>query len=145
MSYNNYNRFGGNSARDFSFSKAGNQNRYQGGFSRAPYAQPKKHSGAKAKSDKNGNPCIVAWNYSRSRGMLSIFIAPYKNTAKHTSKAGKVYYNWIAKIFNKKTMQTSIIPCLVNEQCDKAVIQEIGFVVNCRASNGGYAGKFTKS
>lgn len=148
MAYNNNYRGNGNYRMNSGRSNySGPYNQQSGGGygnrNRSFNDRPRKHSGAKLKQDKNGNMCIVAWNYSRKDGMVSVFAAPYKGTDQHESKAGKQYANWMVKITSKSIDKH--FPVLVNLQTMKFVINEgFGWVVNPNAPNGGYCGTFKK-
>lgn len=146
MGYNNYNNNRGryDNGRGYSGGGYSNRNQYSGG--NGQQRQQKKHSGAKYHaSSKNGNPCIVAWNYSRATGLVKVFIAPYSGTGEHESKNGKTYQNWMCKIEGKK-IAPQHFPVLVNTANNKAVIDTNGWgwVVNPSAPNGGYCGSFKK-
>lgn len=74
--------------------------------------EQKKRSGAKRGQTKDGNPWISAWNYSRSRGMLTALAFPYNNTHETESNSGKKWQNWMVKLKWKKTGQEKVVPCL---------------------------------
>jgi len=135
MAYNNFNRPYNNSG--YGNNRGYNNNNYNN-------RPKKKHSGCRAGTDKKGNPYLTGWNYSKSRGMISFFAAPTSKTKKSTSGSGRTWYNWMLKVFNKRTLQTTIYSCLVTEDCSKAVIEKLGFVMNAKAPNGGYVGSFTR-
>lgn len=138
---------------------------YGGGYSPVPYAyqrpkrgyykgaqswgvqrpQGKKRSGAKyIHTSKNGNPCITAWNASKSRGLLSILVAPYKGTKVVHSKSGREWHVWMASVIFKKTGQKSLSPVLVDAAKHSCTIKELGLTINPGAPNGGYCGTFVK-
>ena len=109
-----------------------------------------KHSGAKnvSKADKDGVIIfegISAWNYSKDKGMVTVFITPYnKSKDLVKSQSGKVYMKMIAKIMYTRTGNVLIRPVLCNVNTDRVVISDLGWVVNPNAKNGGYCGSFTK-
>lgn len=135
---------------------------YQGrgnGFTKAPYNpqyQPrfnkpqKKHSGAKFGfvHGEEGRPYVTGWNYSKSRGMVSIICSPYKGksseTKRRTSKSGKVWENWKAKVKHERTMQTVWYNCLYDVNGRKVIIKDLGMVIKPSSPNGGYCGRFKK-
>lgn len=110
--------------------------------------QPKKHSGAKLtvmqKGKHKGQQCIVAWNYSRQRGLISVIAAPYKGTKEVKSKTGRKWQNWMVTIRNKRTMQETITSGLFDPASRKLIVNDLGMVMNPGAPNGGYFGKFTR-
>jgi hypothetical protein len=142
-----YNGQGNNS--NFSPYAGQNQRPYNQGFNNAPRGgsqnfQPKKHSGAKGGNDKNGNPYVRGWNFSKRNGLRAFFCSPYKNTTKHEAeKSGRVYENWMCKV-TLSDGQTFIKGCLYEAATGKVTISDMGMVINPRANNGGYCGTFSK-
>ncbi len=112
----------------------------------------KKHSGAKisriTKGQNTDSDCIVAWNYSKARGLVKLLITPYKGTKRVDSKPGKLWENWMVKVTISRTLSESITSAMVEVNSGggiiKATIQQFGWVVNPKAPNGGYCGTFTK-
>lgn len=118
-----------------------NYNVPSGGY--AP--KPKKHSGAK-KIVKNGVDYISAWNYSRQKGMVTVFIAPYnKSDVVHSAGSGKKYRSLMCQIEYKNSGVSKHFPVLINIDTERVSIPEMGWVVNHRAPNGGYCGIFSKN
>lgn len=153
MYNNNYNRGGsygrsngnGYAPRGGSYSRGNaGYNSNGNGYNNSQRTGPKKHSGAKYHAtSKNGNPCINAWNYSRRLGLVSLLIAPYKNSSAHKSKSGKVWHNWMCTVTCKGQPEQHF-PVLVEEASKRAIIPSFGWVVNPSAAHGGYCGTFTK-
>ena len=143
MAWNNnqYRPFGGGNYQNYSFQKAGNQNRYQGGFSRAPYRQQKKHSGAKFGQAEN--PFVHGWKYDRRNGLRSFIAGPYKgknsSTKRFTSKTGKEWENWAVKI---QLANGQIIwkQCLYQVASRRVFINDMGLMMSPNSPNGGYIG-----
>ncbi len=104
--------------------------------------QVKKHSGSKTgySHGQQDHPYVTGWNYSRRNGMTKIICGPYKNTKKVTSKTGKVWENWCAKI-QVGNQQPYLCSCMFDVQNRKVVIHQLGWVLN-PAKN--YCGTFTK-
>jgi len=105
----------------------------------------KKHSGCKSgvfTSDTRKNvPYVQGWNYSRAHGMVSIMCSPYSKTHVVTSGTGKNWETWIAKI-TPKMSAPFVQPCLFEVGTGRVIIKGLGIVMNPRAANGGYCGKF---
>src|ERR1043165_1292605 len=107
--------------------------------------QQKKHSGAKlspiTKGTQQSGMCIVAWNYSRGKGLVKCLIVPYKGTKQHDSKTGKIWENWMVKINYTKTGQeltkSALVQVTPNGDVIKAFVNHMGWVVNPKAPNGG--------
>lgn len=116
-------------------------------YQNAQYAK-KKHSGAKTvrsrKPGFEGVEFISAWNYSRRRGMITCFISEYKKTKTTTANNGTQYRNLLAKVVYKDSGVEKLMGALLNLSNDKITIPELGMVVNVKAPNGGYFGKFSK-
>lgn len=108
----------------------------------------KKHSGAKSgvnsKGSAKGKQNITGWNYSRNGGLLTFIATSYKDTDKHKSKSGRVWENWMVSWFNKTTKAKGVVSGLYDTTTGKLIINDWGWVVNPKAPNGGYSGKFTK-
>lgn len=124
------------------YSQDRNENSYQD-------REQKKHSGAKKVFMKagqhQGEACLVAWNYSKGKGMVKVLITPYGKTHESTSKNGRTWLNMFCKIFYVNTgveIKTSV---MVDANSYKGTVKELGWIVNPNAPNGGYCGTFTKS
>ncbi len=122
--------------------KASNQ-----GYAKKSYQEEqKKHSGCKqviiSKGQYEGSTAFSGWNYSKARGLLSFFAAPYNGTHETKGKVnGNLHLNYILKITNKRTMQIHIMPCLYNKSTGKVTCMKLNLVMNPKAPNGGYCGK----
>lgn len=103
----------------------GNQNGMQ--YDRSYQAQRpiKKRSGSKVKTDKNGRPCIIGWNKSKSRGFISFIASPHKKKSKTKSKKSDL---WMVK------MQTNLgVKWFVGFYCvdtKKLTIPDLQMVAN---------------
>jgi hypothetical protein len=113
--------------------------RYYGGNYRQQYT--KKSGASWTQESKNGNPCISAWKASRRDGLTSILIAPYKHTKIVESKNGRKWHVWMCNI--RQGINENHFPVLVDVQKQMCVIDKLGWVVNCKAKNGGYCGTFS--
>jgi hypothetical protein len=113
----------------------------QRSYGNRPQAAPKKHSGCKYRSSaKNGKPCMTGWNYSKRYGIISIIASP--NTNKLKTKSSRLE-NWYVKVTINKEVKW--MHGFFNTDNKKVIIQELGFVMNPNASNGGYCGKYFKT
>jgi hypothetical protein len=110
---------------------------------------PKKHSGCKQvvmqRGGNSGETCLVVWNFSKRRGMISGIITPYKGTKTSTSKNGRVWENWFCTLDYKDSGQQRKCSALVDPSTGKAIVKELGMIANPRAKNGGYFGTFTNN
>lgn len=109
----------------------------------------KKHSGASLHTsfaDKktgeiiNGK-FITAWNYSKSRGMLSIIASPRVDADKRKT-ANPKYENWSVKVFFKRTLETKWYNGFYDLVTGKLTVKDMEFVINPKAKNGGYCGTY---
>jgi hypothetical protein len=111
-----------------------------------------KHSGCHTGTFKEGaklkgKAFVQGWKWSKSHGMLSFLAFPYsgKNskTEKHVGEQnGNTWYNWVVKVYHDRTKETKLHTCLANATLDKIIIEELSFVMNTKAPNGGYVGPY---
>lgn len=111
----------------------------------------KKHTGCKyINSDKNGNPCTVGWNYSRANGLVSFLACVYsankekgtKGSDVHESpKSGRKWINVMVKV-SPKMAKPFIVSGMMDQATGAVTISELGLIMNPKAPNGGYCGKF---
>ncbi|TRX16736.1 hypothetical protein [Flavobacterium franklandianum] len=87
---------------------------------------------------------ITAWNYSKSRGLLTIIASPRKDPSKRKT-ANPKFENWACKVFFKRTLQTVWYNGFFDLAKKKLTIKDMEFVLNPKAKNGGYCGTFVKS
>lgn len=130
--YNNqrgYNSYGGGYARGNSYSRGG------GSYSR----QQRKKSGSKSGIGKNGKPYVTGWNASRQYGLVTFLCVPYSGTGVHESRRGVKWENWMCKV-SPKYGKPYLTSCLYDGQ--KCIVSDLGIVINPRANNGGYCGRF---
>jgi hypothetical protein len=143
----NYNR-GNNYSGGYSRGNGGGYNRgYNNGGNNGGQMPIKKHSGAKMginqRGTQKGKQHIVFWNYSRQRGLISGIATPYKGTKEVKSKtSGRIWQNWMVSLQNKKTFQSWTTSGLFSPESGRLIIDSLGWVVNPKAKNGGYAGTF---
>ncbi len=133
--YNNYRRNDYQQRREFVQGYNSNRNQYS--------VQKRKHSGCKAGNDRNGQPFVRGWKFDRRHGLRSFLAVPYKGTSEHTSNSGRVWYNWMVKI-SAAGSKPEIVSGLYDPSSGKVIIRDLSFVMNPRASNGGYVGSFIK-
>jgi hypothetical protein len=137
MSYNNNNSHYNNNG--------GGNNNYQNNNNNNNNASKKKHSGATKGIDKNGKQYFRGWNFSKRRGMLTVFVTAYKSSSEHTSpKSGITYTNLMAKLHYKDSGVEKIVGALLSHKTHRVIIPELGMVLNPDAPNKGYFGKFTR-
>lgn len=139
MSYRSY---GGNSRYNNSYNNNYSRSNYGnsgGGYRRGGRSQ-KKHSGCKAGVDRNGNPYVRGWNYSRRNGLVTYYCSPYKNTSEHESQSGRMWHNWMVRI-QKNGQKQQLASCLYDPQKRMVTISEVGFVLNPQTNYCGHFGR----
>ncbi len=102
---------------------------------------PKKHSGCSHKPDKNGNPCTTGWNWSRRHGMMTFLCVVTKKSDVHKSGSGKEWINVMVIVSKEKEVEQKTNG-LMDKASGKVIIDTMGMVLNPRAKNGGYCGRF---
>lgn len=118
-----------------------NNNNRNNSNNRSSGGSEKKHSGCKAGFTKKGDPFTQGWNVSKRHGMMSFLAVPYKGSKLVTSKSGKRWLNVMVKVSPEKA-QPFIVSGMRNDDTGQVTIQELGMVMNPKAPNGGYCGKF---
>ena len=137
--FNPYN----NQFKGYSFQPYNKQQYAQnGGFVNQHQKPFVKHSGCTSGIDKRGKNYVRGWKYTKGQGLVTFFAAPYHGTKSHKSNTGNVWHNWVVKIEHQRTMQTTVLPCLVNSSFNKVIIKKLGFVMNTKGGKGGYVGPF---
>jgi hypothetical protein len=124
--------------------KGGYNNNYNGGYNAPP--PPPKRSGAKFTMLKDGKHkglyIVNAWNTSKSRGMITAKVAPYHASDKIvTSEKGNEYVKMMASIFYKRTGQTLLMPCLMNQETQVIVLKDLGMVITPNGTGRTRSGK----
>ena len=108
----------------------------------------KKRSGAKEtiqKKGKNkGKLAIVAWNYSRRRGMIQFSAFENKKSKRVKSKKGNRYLSLIGELVMKDTGEVTIHPIVYDVDSGKAYLRRLHMVISTKAPNGGYFGTANK-
>lgn len=110
----------------------------------------KKHSGCKKitsyvdKKTAEVKPAqmIQAWNYSVSRGMMTMIASPRKKGAATKNPNQKMF---TCKVFFKRTLETKYYLGFYNETTGKLTIPDLQMVANPKAKNGGYFGTFVNA
>lgn len=108
----------------------------------------KKRSGSKSGQYKNNGktfrsefvPWVNGW-FIRAKQLVKVLCTPYKGTTKGTSKTGKQWETWIAKV-TPSIGAPYLQPCMYYPQTGKVVISSMGLTVNPKAPNGGYCGRY---
>lgn len=86
--------------------------------------------------------CTSGWNISRSGG-INTFLCCTTNKSQDT---GKGWVGSVAcEVINKATNQKAFYWGTMQISTGKVVINDLGIVLNPKAPNGGYCGKFTQS
>lgn len=127
----NYNNVGNRG----NYRSSNNNYNQQSGYGNG-YKQPaKKHSGCRLIKTEKGE-FISAWKYTKA-GMLSI-------TANFWKKSPSANYDWeawVVTIINQATGQKSTFNALYNPSKGTLRINDLNWVLNPKAPNGGYCGK----
>lgn len=105
--------------------------------------EQKKHTGAKSGYDKNGQPYTTGWNYSRANGLVTFLATPYAKSKESTSGSGRSWLNVMVKV-SRKMQKDFIVSGMMDLRSGMVTIQELGIVINPKAKNGGYCGKYSK-
>lgn len=116
---------------------------YQHGYGK--FRLPKKRSGCKMGTTKDGRKWISGWNVSRRRGFISMIGGEYKGTRKHKSGTGREFENWRIKIEYRDTGNTQWVGGLYYLDNKKLIIPELGMVANPNAPQGGYFGTYKRN
>lgn len=104
--------------------------------------QQKKRSGASfgyAQGDAD-RPYIRGWKYSRRVGLMKVIAGPNKKTKRSTSKNGRQWEGWTAKV--QTDFGTQLYNALYDVDKKRVFIQDLGLILNPSAPNGGYCGSF---
>lgn len=129
----NYRQGGGFSNRSYS---------YRGGNSYQPVrTAAKKRSGAKHGRTKNGDPYTTGWNASRKHGLVKFLCVPYKKSKQSESANGRQWLNVMVKV-EKQMAPEFITSGMMDLVSGKVTVQSLGIVINPKAPNGGYCGRF---
>lgn len=126
----------------------------RGGYPQKPQA---KKSGATYSTIRNGNYkgeiIVNAWNKSRSKGLITAKVSPYKGSKKYTADStGHEYVTMIAVVSYQNSGIERVIPCSMNVKTRVIALPEIGMVItpngSGRTASGknvrGYFGKFMR-
>lgn len=105
--------------------------------------QRKKHTGSKSGFDKNGNPYTTGWNYSRANGLVTFLATPYGKSKEVQSASGRSWLNVMVKV-SRKMQKDFIVSGMMDLRSGMVTIEELGLVMNPKAKNGGYCGKYSK-
>lgn len=116
---------------------------------------PAKKSGATyskiGKGKFQGGTIINAWNKSRSRGLITAKVAPYKGTKHYKNAKGEKKQTMICEVRYHSSGHTQLIPCSMNLSTQVVALPELGMVISPNGrgvtSSGkkvtGYFGKFS--
>lgn len=110
--------------------------------------QDYKKSGAKYStinkqgSQYQGKTIVNAWNFSKSRGLITAVVSPYENSKIYTGKKnGNTYQTMIAKVFYHNSGVEKIIACSMNQKTKVIGLQEIGMCISPNGSGRTKSGK----
>lgn len=106
--------------------------------------QPKKHSGCTAGFSHGDatKPYVRGWKFDKRFGLRNFIAGPNKKTKRSTSKNGREWENWTAKMQTGEGVK--LFNCLYDCFNKKVIIGDLGFVMNPKAANGGYVGPYYK-
>lgn len=129
------------------FSNGGYNNNNNGGYNSnyngGQRQAPRKKSGAKFTRDKNGNPCTTGWNKSRFAGFVKFLCVVTKSSVESESQTGNKYISVMVKVQKQMTPEETTNG-LMNINTGQVTIQSMGIVLNPKAPNGGYCGRYGK-
>lgn len=101
-----------------------------------------KHSGAEkgtyvVKDTGEQKPYIRGWNFSRRHGMLSFLCVPTKDIKTASPNSEK----WVCKVQYEK-QRPQHVTAFYHPNSGKVTIPDLQMVLNPKAPNGGYCGRF---
>ena len=112
-----------------------------------------KHSGAKkgfypvtVKGILGGKieqkPYTTGWNYSRRHGLVTFLCVEYsKSVAVVSPTSNRTWLNVMVKV--KKSMSPDFITSgMMDLSTGSVIIKDLGIVINPKAPNGGYCGRY---
>ena len=111
----------------------------------------KKRSGATYSTVKKeglkstGTTIVNAWNFSKSRGLITAKVGVYKNSRVFIGKEeGNKYQTMIAEVNYTRSGITKIIPCCMNVSTKVIGLQDIGMCISPKGSGKTSSGKHVK-
>ncbi|MDB5230437.1 MAG: hypothetical protein JWN76_1242 [Chitinophagaceae bacterium] len=112
------------------------------GVKKSGTSEQKKHSGCHAGKDKNDNPYVQGWKYSRRDGMRSFLATPYSKTKSvKSADSGIEWQNWMVKISQEGKLP-QITGGMYNPATKKVIVKDLGYIMNPKGGKGGYVGTF---
>lgn len=126
----------------FSFDKGNYKGKGQHSWGQGARGVASKKSGCK-KWDKNGKRGLSAWNSSKGKGFVSVFVNVISDD-EFDSKTGRTYVKVCSTIFYKNTGNEFKEWGLMDLATSKVIIKKLGWVLNPNAKNGGYCGTYNK-
>lgn len=104
----------------------------------------KKHSGSKTGLMKNGEGrYTTGWNKSRQNGFVTFLCVPTSKSVKSESQTGNKYISVMIKVRKHMTPEITTNG-LMNLATGQVTIDSMGLVLNPKAPNGGYCGRYGK-
>lgn len=76
-----------------------------------------------------GMTIVNAWNKSKNKGMLTVKVAPYKNSKVFQNGKGESKQTMIAVVKYENSGVEKIIPCSMNQETQVIALSEIGMVI----------------
>lgn len=143
MSYNNYNRgynrsynnngynYNNGSGRSYNNSYRSSSNSYN--------HSPRKKSGCKIGTDKNGGLYISAWRVNKT-GLYSLYARAYKKTRESVSDKGTHWLNLFVTITNKSTNTITNHSGMYDINRKRLYLKELNLICTTNGQ-GGYFGK----
>jgi hypothetical protein len=119
-----------------------NGNNYQAQNNGGQRQQTKKHTGAKfTRSKKDGSPVTTGWNYSKRFGLVTFLCVTTSKSVESESNTGNKYISVMIKV--RKPMSPEVITNgLMNIHTGQVTCEAMQIVINPKAPNGGYCGKY---
>lgn len=109
---------------------------------------PSKKSGAKYSKITKGNyagaTIINAWNTSKSKGLITATVFPYKNSKIYKNSQGQEKQTMMASVEFKNSGIQRLIPCSLNLVTKVVTLPEIGMCISPNGSGRTSSGKLVK-
>lgn len=131
MAYNNNYNNGYNSGYNNGYNNNYNNNYIN---NRAP----RKRSGAKFGTDKNGNPYVSAWKKNKT-GFYTLKASCYAKTKEREGKKVRVWLNLWVQITNHTSMKTENYSGLLDVDGKRLYIKNLNMIATAKGA-GGYWG-----
>lgn len=119
-----------------------NNNRSNGNNNGGGQRPTKKHTGARfTRNKKDGSPVTTGWNYSKRFGLVTFLCVTTSKSVESESKTGNQYVSVMVKV-SKPMSPAETTNGLMNVRTGQVTIDSMNLVINPKAPNGGYCGKY---